>query len=427
MTLLDLSLVTRSLVNLVQFHVTSSPAWSAGTTLTVSPLSPDRLSGDNTLGLYLYHLIEDVHFQNLPPPADSQLPLRYTPMGLSLSYLLTAHSDLSDEMAAYQEQLMMGCAVKALRDFPVIDDDTTINGTPVLDVRLRNASNRLKLLLQPIPYNEAVSYWTAGSTAIRLSAYYQVSVVLLEPEEPPSRRSPVLSYNVFSFVRGTPFLLSSRNVLTYTLPGETIVREAELQPAQVPFGNLVIFTGTDVTGDRTTLLLHTAAWETPLEADEQWGVAASSDRVFATIQTQIASPTGDVDILPGIYTANVRVTVQRQMADGQTQAIDFTSNAVPFAITPRIDSISPPVGGQVQVTGHLFQHPDLLADAVQLYLGSERLIFTTSGSLNPGEFQIVDASTLQLQLPVDVRSGEALPLRLLVNSVESPPNWVVVP
>lgn len=428
MTLLDLSLVTRSLVNLVRLHVTASPAWSAGTTLTVSPLSPDRLTGDNTLGLYLYHLSEDAHFKNMPLPADSQLPLRYTPMGLNLFYILTAHSDLQDELAAYQEQLMMGCAVKALRDYPAIDDDTEINGTPVLDVRLRNANNRLKLLLQPIPYNEAVSYWMAGaSSMVRLSAYYQVSVVFLEPEEPPSRRSPVLSYNVFSFVRGTPYLSSSQNVLTYLLPGEIAPRTAELQPAQVPFGGLVVFLGTDVTGDRTTLILKSTQWQEPLEADFRWGVTAASDRVFATIQTSILSPTGEVAILPGIYTAAVRVTVQRPSPDGSTRSFEYTSNDIPFTITPRIESISLPVAGAVTITGHLFQHPDLSADAVQLFLGMERLAPGAVGSLNPGEFAVVDAVTMQMHLPAGLNPGAVLPLRILVNGIESPPNWIVVP
>ena len=150
MALLDLSQVTRTLVTLLQTHVQASPVWPPGVQLTVSPDPPDKLAGENTLGLYLYHAAEDAHHKNLPPLGNDQPPVRYTPMPLNLYYQLSAHSDLPTPTGAYREQLMMGCALKALHDYPVITDATVLRGAPVLAASLRNLDNRLQIELRPV-------------------------------------------------------------------------------------------------------------------------------------------------------------------------------------------------------------------------------------------------------------------------------------
>ena len=115
-------------------------------------VGPGELKGGNVIGLYLYHLSEDPQYKNLPSPGNDDPPIRYTPMGLNLSYQLTAHSD----NGILNEQYMMGLAVKALRDYPVIDDTTEIDtGTTVEKIMqsdIRGYNNRLRIVLQPIPH-----------------------------------------------------------------------------------------------------------------------------------------------------------------------------------------------------------------------------------------------------------------------------------
>ena len=166
MALLDLSLVTRSLNNLLTESFNVSDAWS-GLAPTISPQRSDTMSSDG-LGLYLYHLSEDAHFKNVPAPGTDMPPIRYAPMALSLYYLLTAHSTSDD---AYLEQQMMGIAVKAFHDYPVIDDSTQINGTPVFlppPAGLQGTNNRLRISLQPILPNDASSIWTAGTSPLQV-------------------------------------------------------------------------------------------------------------------------------------------------------------------------------------------------------------------------------------------------------------------
>jgi hypothetical protein len=114
-------------------------------------------------------------------------------MGLNLHYLLTAHSDLEDATGTRREQLLMGLGMKTFHDYPVIDDSTEIADEKGMLVKILEAielaheQNCFRVLLQPLPADHAVTYWTAGSMALRLSAYYQVCVTLLGPRIARSR------------------------------------------------------------------------------------------------------------------------------------------------------------------------------------------------------------------------------------------------
>ena len=54
MAMIDMSLVTSTLVRLLDEHVPNSSAWNPAIVLNVTPDPPDKLTGDNTLGLYLH-------------------------------------------------------------------------------------------------------------------------------------------------------------------------------------------------------------------------------------------------------------------------------------------------------------------------------------------------------------------------------------
>jgi hypothetical protein len=424
MALLDLSLVTRSLVTLIREHAQSSPAWTSVQPPNVVPQPPDRLEGTDVIGLYLYHVSEDAHYKNLPPPGNDRPPIRYTPMALNLFYQVTPHHEQESDTSTYREQLLLGLAVKALRDYPCIDDTTRINGTDILHADLRGDDNRFRIVLQPIPHNEAVSYWTAGSSPLRLAAYYQVSVILLEPEETNVRSGRVLTYGVHTFTHGAPHLTGSRNTLTFTIPGETDPRTIELQPAAAPYGGRVDFLGSDLAGDETTLVLKHLEWDDSVDADAAWGVAATDDRAMAVVQPEASGR----DVLPGIYSARIRVSTHRTMPHGQIRTLANTSNATPFTVSPRIDAVGAPnANGEFTVDGAVFDHPDLETGDVQVYVGDARLTESGGGALNAGEFAISSSTQLSIRLPAGLVPGAVVPLRILVNDAESPPRWVTVP
>lgn len=441
MPLLDISKVSETLKTLIKTHVETSPAWPQGTALEVSLEPPDKLNGNGqeAIGLYLYHLSEDPHYKNTPAPGSNEPPIRYTPMGLNLFYQLSAHSG----SGVLNEQRMMGLAVKALRDYPVIDDTTKIptrtgDDVEILSGDLRDEHNRFKIVLQPMDHNQAVSYWTAGSTPLRLATYYQVAVVLLEPEETWSRSGRVLLYGVHAFVAGSPRLDYSTNNLSYTYLDESTPRQLELRPAQVPFDGEVAFVGSSLTGDKTQLILRSPFWDEEGLAGTNWGVSATAERVSATVRDTVETKQGPVDVWPGTYSAFLRVISHRTQPDGSRREFEHTSNQTPFVVAPRIEEIveadhSDPAG---IVTVNLwvlngFDSSDTADPAkevdVEVYVGDMRLERIPVGTPGYSQFVIDDERTLRLVRPSDIASQQPQPLRIFVNGAESPPNWVVMP
>jgi hypothetical protein len=391
MTLLDLSQVTKSLLNLIEEGVKASSEWSSSAQiLNVSPQPPDELKANNkgnTLGFYLYHISEDPHFKNLPSPGSDTPPIRYTPMGLTLHYQLTAYTDDHDS-GALQEQLMMGLAIKTLHDYPMIDGSTQIvdkkgETKKILDSHLDDG-NRFRISMLPLPFNEAVSYWTAGSIPLRLAAYYEVSVVLLEPEEIQSRAGRVLTYDVFSFLEGAPRLFFTYNTISFSYPpGGTTSRELTLQPAEVTYGEALKIKGTALSAQATSLLISTPRWDNPVEADSAWAVVAKAEELSATVQTTVAGRT----LLPGIYSAQAKVSEQRTVSDGSVRVFEKLSNIAPFTVAPKVDPLDiPDPQGVLAVSGSILQHTHLHPENVSVFIGETRLAPGTWGSLNQGEF-----------------------------------------
>jgi hypothetical protein len=419
--LLDLGAVTRTLMNVVRLAVNASPAWPSTPALLVTPHPPDKLAGDATLGLYLYHVVEDPHFKNQSPPPGNP-DLRYTPMALQLFYVLTAFAHLDEGdggVSTLREQLLLGLGVKALRDHPIIDDTTAIGGTPVLDGAITGDGSRIRIALQPLPPNDAVSYFTAGSSPLRLSAYYQAQVIFLEPDQPIARTGRVLRYGIQTFVGGSPHLDATRSALSFTLPGETIPRSVAAQPAQVAEGGELGLVGTGLAGGVAQLLLRGGTWPAAVAVDPAWNLMVNAEGGFATVRA-----TADTtDVPPGFYTAFVEVVTTFPLAGGGTRSIARRSNGAPFVVIPAVTSTtSPDPSGIFDALGTGYTP----AAAVELYLGELHL--TPAGvpsSPKPGEFVVQSATRLTIRLPASTTPGAPLAVRVIASGAESAPFWMV--
>jgi hypothetical protein len=135
-------------------------------------------------------------------------------------------------------------------------------------------------------------------------------------------------------------------------------------------------------------------------------------------------------MVPGTYSAAVKITDRRLMPDKTLRDFVKTSNATPFVVTPDIvKPIAPAnVAGIVTIVGGLFQDPAIAADGVQLFVGSSNLPLQTVGPLAPANFEVVDPTHLRFRFPIPgLVSGDVTPLRVIVNGAESAPNWVPVP
>lgn len=420
MSLLDISQVTRALIKLIETHVQASPIWPDGLILSVLPDPPDRLSGDNSLGVYLYHIQEDPSNKNILPAGNSQPPIRYTPMPILLYYQLSAHSDLTSPTGSYREQLILGAALKALHDYPIINDSTNIEGVDVFPAVLQDNDNRLAIELRPVGPDEAVNFWTAGSSPLRLAAYYCVSVVMLQPEVIEKSAGPVLDYNIYALPGSRPFITSSSNMLRFTAPGETMPRKFQLTPAQVAVGETLELHGVNFISDETSLVLGFSEWEKEQEVEPlDWAMQVAAKKITIVVQATANSN----QIVPGSYSVAVKTFKRIRNADGSVYDSINVSSRTSINIVPRLDTVSAPnASGTVNVTGYLFQHPFIDQGSLQIFIADERLREGDAGSLNPGEFAVTGASTLLLRLQAS--SAGTVPLRILINGAESVTHWL---
>ncbi len=428
MPLLDISEVTSALITVIGSAFQPPTAWNLPMSVpTIYPEPPALLEEPITgMGMYLYHITEDPHYKNLPAPGQDDIPIRFTPMGLNLYYHLSANDiDADDDNRALNEQRMMGIAIKILRD------------NPEIIVNANGSNNRLRIILNPIPPNEAVSFWTAGNSSLRLSAYYEVSVALLEPEESQRRSARVLSYGVHTFVQGAPKIISSQNIISFTPPGSASPREVTSSPAQVPSGNRFTLSGTGFSGSNVQLQLVNPLLADPVVADAAWLVSINKDTLTATVQqTAISTTSGlPVPIPPGIYATQISVTRQRRLPNGQVRNFTHLSNQCPIAIAPSITAINDTNAVQriFLISGFTF------GGDVRVYIMSTQLEVGTFGALLEGEYAVnpIDDNEIELRLPVSIEnqdgtittlaSGDDLPVRIFVNGIESPPRWISIP
>lgn len=181
----DLSVVTDTLKRLIDTEWPNAPLWTPATPLfavDVSGLSPDavRQGQGAQLSLYLYHIEEDKATESLFWGAAAQSaggpPLRYQPLALDLYYLLSVYA----EGNYVHEQQAMSIAIRVFHENPVVSG-VGPDGRPW----------QVTLTLERRSYDELSRLWQATTSALRLSAVYRASVVLLEPEQTPPPAPPV--------------------------------------------------------------------------------------------------------------------------------------------------------------------------------------------------------------------------------------------
>jgi hypothetical protein len=430
MPLLNVSLVTRTLVNLLNERIPQYPDWpGGGTVLTVSPAPPDAVGGTHALSLYLYHVREDAHTKAQDWNVDDPYPLRFKPMGITLNYMLCPRSNIGDAAErTFTDQLLMGMALKTLHDYPYIDETTmTPGGAPVpfMEGAMRLRGNRLRITMMPKPPDEATQFWQAGTNPMRLAAYYEVAATLLEPDEIRRRVGRVLTYGVHTFVRGKPVIEGTRNTVTFTLPAETAPRSIVSSPAEVSYGNEFEIFGADLNGDRTSIFLRHRDFAAPLELDNAlWAVAPAEGRITATARST-DRPIAPSAVLPGVYGLLVRTIARRTLPDGSQRDFDFWSDEASLSIAPGIVGVGF-TGGLGTITVDSFDPSALAGAEVILYAGNVRLTRAAGGPA-AGEFRTVAPDLIEFRLPAGTPTGTQVPLRLLVRGAESAPRWETAP
>jgi|GEM_PF-1229686 len=432
MSLLDLSKVTKTVLKVIEEGIRNLPDGNVPpllkSGLSVVPEPPDKLSGNYTVGMYLYHIKENADNKNLMPISSGKPAIRYTPMPLQLYYVMTAFSDLTE--ATFIEQQLMGFAMKALHDYPVITKNTTIGNTSIMLAPINEGDNRLQIELRPVDADNATTYWTAGNSPQRLACYYMVSTVLLEPEQPTSYSSRVLTYHLSTSSRSlVPRIDSSGSSLTYTYPGEP-TKSLELRPAQTTFGNKITFEGSHLLGSSPTkLYLKHPSWPAPkdLPTSSPWDLQVTTQSISCKLQDSLDGN----HLMPGTYEAYALVTQRQEVAPNIQKDVACKSNSSAFMIAPQKPSFTPiQIGTDITVTAKRMPYPVTAQRQVEVLVGDTTLKMvskpTLPATLQNGEFFMESSSELVFRLPQHAVIGAILSFRLLVNGISSPPCWITV-
>lgn len=414
--------ITETIIEVIQTAVDDTGNWPPG--FKVLPeLQRDTHTG---VGFYLFHVQESSHYKNFPSPGNDSPPVPYTPMALNLFYQLSANSiKENNDQDAYDEQNLMSVAMKALHDHAEIK--TTTIGKKI----------NIKITLQTLTPSESVQYWAAAESPVRLSAYYEVSVVFLEPEKQLSYAGRVLSYGTYIFTNGAPQITSSENIMEFTLPGELTARQVKIQPAQAPpafispapISSIINFFGTGFNSGTVQLLIISPLWPEPAITDASWLLTlVSENQLNFTVQPTAFLKTSltPVDMIPGLYAAQVRITQQRTLPNGTIKTFDHVSNQFPFSVMPRVSSITSLGAGGFAVSCNVFQNPEITNDDIHVYIGETKLALSTNAVLPAGGFKITGATTIELLVPPGLPAGQT-PLRIMIRGIESEPNWITIP
>jgi hypothetical protein len=205
-TFLAVSAVSAVLRGLLQRSVTRHKlATVLGAEPDVSVLPPERIrsgaGSPNRINLFLFQATENAAWRNMDFPSRNGRGERLTcpKLALDLHYLVTAYG-----AAELHAEALLGHAMFVFHETPVVTRQAirdSLNALPPLSElskvlqssRLRDQFEQIKIVPRVLNIEEVSKIWTALQSQYRTTAAYQVTVVLIEAEQPARSSLPVLT------------------------------------------------------------------------------------------------------------------------------------------------------------------------------------------------------------------------------------------
>lgn len=184
---LAVATVTSALQQLLTQAVKAFPG---GARVTVRPPDKARLTpAGNQLNVFLYHTTLDAAWRNQDMPTIRPGETGFPPLPLVLHYVITAYGEGDeDDIKAHQ---LLGRAMSVLHDHPILGPDE-FTGL-VMNTDLQDQLERVRVTAQVLTVDDMYKLWTAFQTQYRISAAYEVSVVLIDSTQPNRTPLPVLT------------------------------------------------------------------------------------------------------------------------------------------------------------------------------------------------------------------------------------------
>lgn len=453
MATLDLSLVTLSLRNLLHANVRRLLGGALPNELLVTTMPPDLVAASTqTLNLHLYAVTEDAHFKNAVGLPNAVPPIAGQPMALRLFYILTPHLTAADEFDAESQHRIMGMAMKTFHDVPVIADNLQITPTllegalDIMEPALQSANNRIEISLRPMEPEETVAFWAAeDQRTARLSAFYEVRTILMEPELPVRSTGTVFDLGLHVRPIATAKILGSRATLDFTMPlasglGDqsitTTPARATLRAAAVPKKPRVRVLGQNLTAaDRREVTIRAFSWpEAELLApslNPNWDLQLETGELSFIPQASldVDDGTGVIvtrDIQPGGHEIGLNQIFTRETA-GNALETRFDAGRTVVGLAPHIDSITGP-DGNGRFTINIDPVVDLTTLGTEITLAVGDGLYVPIAALpappaDQGLFSVARSAITFGPLFDPLQPG-AYPVKLVVGGVEAQPIWV---
>jgi hypothetical protein len=310
-----------------------------------------------------------------------------------LFYLLTAYSDDEDDTSAHR---LLGEAMGVLHDHPLLGAPEIKNATSPItelaDSDLHDQIERVRIILQPLTFEDMSKLWTTFQTHYRVSAAYQVSVVLIESTRLPKTPLPVLKRGEDD--RG----VISQPGVTPPFPVLSSIKLPSRQLSAKPSDMISIF-GTRLANG--TARLQSTRVENPPQPTT---TAISDTQMDVTLPNNLA---------PGFYTISVETVTPRGT---------IPSNELSLPVAPVITTALPSNVARVAGTATIILVTSievLLQQRVSLLLGD----FEKRRTLPVGPPPSTNSFTFEIETPsggeFPVLTGVALLARLRVDGVDS--------
>jgi hypothetical protein len=296
-----------------------------GTVVTTRP--PDKARStitSNQLNVFLYHTALDAAWRNMDMPGqvrpnETGVP----PLPLNLYYLLTAYGENDEDALGHW---VLGRAMSIMHDHPVLSGDDIRRSLPAGDLAnfdLQFQAEGVRITFQPLSLSEMYNLWTTFQTQYRISAAYEVSVVLIDSNRPIRAPLPVLRRGDLD--RGPV----AQPGLTPPFP--TLTQLAAEDPRFSPQpGDEVRLSGFHLAGDKVEVLFRHPALLAPLSLDPLPG---ATDR---DLTVKIPDDASADDWAAGIYSVSVAVSTTTAMG-----ADERMTNEHPMSLGPRVEAIAP--------------------------------------------------------------------------------------
>ncbi len=315
---LAIAAVTKTLYNLISKGIADE---LGSGNVTVRPPDKARENGDsgNQINIFLYQTLPNAAWRNqdlrnrVKPGETGQAPL-----ALNLYYLITAYGQNNDDILSHR---LLGTAMRVLHDHCILNPIEIKNALAESD--LQNQIERVRINPVTLSLEELSKLWSSFQTQYRISAAYEVSVILIESDRPVKTPLPVLTRG--SEDKG---IIAQTN-LTPPFPTLEIV-EPQHQQASVRLDEILTLRGyhLDSEDSEVSVFFMQPRFADPIEVKLPAGTATEL-KISISDRAGIWPPEKEPSTWPiGIYSVTVQVK-----RDGRKQI----SNALPFSLAPIIN------------------------------------------------------------------------------------------